>query len=429
MSVKQIKVSRIFKELYQHRKVARVVSYGGTRSGKTYSALQYLVRLALESKNIIRIYKSDGASCKKNIAPDLVEILAESYGILEEVKINKTDGTFTFQNGSVIFLDGTSDPHRLRGLKQDVAFLNECTDINDEAHTQISYRTSKQILYDFNPSTNIHWIWDIIAKEASHTIRSTYKDNPYLTPSQIENIEMFAPTLPDGSPNPQYDEYRWSVYGLGEKAVKKGRIYNFVEPIKSTDFFPSARQGALVAYGLDFGFSNDESALIECALYQDTLYVRELMYEKELLITKNVSNSSKMSIQHYLEQELSLDDQIYADSARPEAISDLATCGYNIRKVSKGHGSLLNGIRKLQEIKIKFVNSHNLAKEFENYCWGFKRDGTATGQPIDKHNHLLDAMRYCYVMMSGDYLYNQHSRYNNRPRSKKRYAGGTKALW
>lgn len=374
---------------------------GSTRSTKTYSIEQWLIiqKCLKEPGTIVRCFRFDSVTHNKTTIKDFKEIMM-IIGAWEDGSWNGTDKEFKFDNGSLFAFEGTSNEQKLHGCKQDIAWLNEVMEIPADAYAQIAFRTSKLIIMDFNPSFNHHWVFSEIMhpdnKDWAYQ-HSTYKMNEFLSPQQIAAIEKYEPT-PENKKRGTADPWKWDVYGLGKRGKIEGAIFNF---FAVTDFFPKRSVCQRWGMGLDFGFSLDPTALVECALFQDCLYLREWLYEPGLITTPNAARPNEPSIESHL-RELGIDEDvnIYADCAAAESIADLQLSGFNIIKCNKSsagtkEGSILHGIDLLKQRKIfLYRGSQNLQLEFEHYRWKKGVSGEFTRKPIDKDNHLCDAARY-----------------------------------
>tara|TARA_R110000824_G_scaffold14186_6_gene60646 strand:+ start:865 stop:2169 length:1305 start_codon:yes stop_codon:yes gene_type:complete len=378
-----------------------VVMEGSTRSGKTIAILQWLILWATQDPGVvIRCLRHDGTTHLDTTVPDFQMVMgSEMFNIWGLGKWNIQKKTYVFPNGSKFIFSATNDQGKLHGMKQDIAWYNEVMEIHYEAKKQIAYRTSTLEIMDFNPSFNHHWVFQKVINEdnlksgrVAHN-RSTYKDNDFLEAKQIFEIEESDPSKPENVRKGTADAYKWAVYGLGERGKVEGAIYKYFELV---DSFPEPWQCERHGYGLDFGFSGDPTALTECALFQGNLYLREMIYEKELLVTRNLTKPSIPSIEgHLIELGISADAKIYADCSQPGSIADLVASGFNVIACTKGPDSIMTGINLLKGRKMCVTRgSHNIQVELEHYTWHKKGDGSWTMAPIDKYNHALDGIRY-----------------------------------
>jgi len=388
---------------HQNEKKTTIVLKGSTRSGKTFDVMSFLCFRAATVKGYIgRCFRRDATVAKRTLKPDLFQVLANYYpGLWDRKNWNEQNACYTFPHtGGKLYLAGSSEPETLRGQKQTDAFLNECTEQSLEAKRQIEMRTEGYKIYDFNPSTLEAWIYTDVLKQSPEKylyIHSTYKDNRFLSPEIIRSIEKWEPT-PENINEGTASEWHWSIFGLGIEASKPGCVYtNWSE---TTDW-PSKMACTRHGYFLDFGFSIDPTALGEAAFFQDTLYLRELVYETGLINLVRVTNPEVPSLEGRLKDlGITRDDFITADAAHPDLINELNIANFHVYGVPKtknvgAEGWVLTGIKKTQAQKIKvFRSSINLIKEFNNYTW--KRDPRTDIQlnkPIGDFNHLLDGVR------------------------------------
>jgi phage terminase large subunit len=391
----EIQATKLLRELMDNEWDVAALE-GSSRSSKTYSIIQFLVIKCLKIPGItIRAFRNDGTTCGKTIVQDFIHIMRWQFKIWDSDCYNKQAKRYTFENGSVFYFDGCMDVNKLHGLKQDYAWLNEVMEITADAWEQIEYRTTIGVLMDWNPSISSHWVFSTVLTRDKGVFyaHSTYKDNPFLADRQIAAIESREPTtanIRQGTAN----EWAWRVYGLGERAGRKGRIYT---NYRQTDHWPAPEVCIRRGYGLDFGFSNDPAALIECAIWNNELYLREIVYDTGLLVTKPVSRSSIPSIEGKMEDVgVQKTELIIADCARPDSIAELQAAGWNVAACTKGKDSVLNGIQLLQGwMLVIHHQSPHIIEELENYVW---KKHAATGipmdEPVDDYNHALDAVRY-----------------------------------
>jgi len=372
-----------------------IILEGSTRSTKTYSIIQFIITFCLQNKIVARSFRSDQTVCRKTLVPDFLAILSESFPELSLSGWNKTEACYTFPNGSQYSFEGC-DPAKLHGMKQDIAHLNEVMEISYKSWNQIKVRTSGLKAIDYNPSLTQHWLFATVMKRDKSKfayLHSTYKDNPFLALDQVAEIESWEPTKINEDEGTA-DAWLWDVYGLGKRGRRKGAIYTRWE---ITDQWPERMACNRWGYGLDFGFSIDPTALIECCLFQDELYVRERVYETGLVATISESNPNFPSIEKRM-VDLRVDKtaKIYADRSKPDSIAELAGVGYNVLPYHQSVNAINPGIQRLQRFRIKVhIGSQNLQNEFENYTWVIDpKTDEVTDVPIDKFNHGLDSVRY-----------------------------------
>ena len=233
------------------------------------------------------------------------------------------------------------------------------------------------LILDFNPSDPVHWIYDeIIPRDDCDTWITTYKDNKFLSKDLVFEIERMKERDPD----------YWRVYGEGQKAVYSARQifnnWNFLP----YDEFPEFDPAAEAVIGLDFGFSNDESAATLIFKKNDKLFIHELLYKKGMTNSDLVEYFKKLGYEDVL---------FYADAAEPKSIEQIKRDGLLIKPAIKGQGSINAGISLLKEFDIYVSKeSKNIIKEYNNYYWEELKDGTIVNKPKDKFNHAMDSIRY-----------------------------------
>jgi phage terminase large subunit len=368
----ELRVSNVFKQ----NEVATtkiVVNQGSSRSGKTYSILQLLIfKKALdETEAVFTIVRKTMPSLKASAMRDFFEILknAEMY---DEKFHNKTENTYMLKSNLFEFVS-LDQPQKKRGAKRTFLFINEANELSLEDWIQLSIRTEKQIFIDYNPSMDEHWIYDLVIPRPDCTfIQSTYLDNKEFLPAEVvKEIEQLK----------NVDENYWRVYGLGLPGQIKGLVFTNWDQVET---FPA--ECKWVVYGMDFGFSNDPTALIKVGLCGGDLYLDELIYNRGL---------TNQDIAKWLgELGLKWQDEVIADN-QPKCIYEIKKEGFNILATFKGKDSILAGLDIMKRYKIYITKgSVNLIREFKNYKWKEDQAGKATNEPIDKFNHGIDAVRY-----------------------------------
>lgn len=368
--------NRQFYDLINSKKRFKV-HQGGTRSGKTFAACQYLTYLLTTSKEplVISIIRKTLPALKGSVLRDFILILQQT-GLYFEGTHNKADNTFIYGQHTVEFLS-VDEPQKIRGRKRNIAFLNEANELNIEDFRQINMRTTDFLIMDFNPSDPVHWIYDeIIPRDDCDTWITTYKDNKFLSEDLVFEIERMRERDPD----------YWRVYGEGQKAVYSARQifsnWNFLP----YDEFPEFDPAAEAVIGLDFGFSNDESAATLIFKKNDKLFIHELLYKKGMTNSDLVEYFKKLGYEDVL---------FYADAAEPKSIEQIKRDGLLIKPAIKGQGSINAGISLLKEFDIYVSKeSKNIIKEYNNYYWEELKDGTIVNKPKDKFNHAMDSIRY-----------------------------------
>ena len=306
--------------------------------------------------------------------------IMEVDGLWEDARWNETQHTYTWQNGSILEFFSVDNAGKVHGSARDRLFINESQNIPYEIARQLFVRTRGLIICDYNP-THSFWLNEVIeARQNCITLHSTYKDNEFLSPEQIAEIE-----------DNKNDKNWWQVYGEGKIGTLDGLIYDF----QLCDALPEKTEmdHLVEIQGLDFGFTNDPTARVQVVAdhRKKILWVRQRCYRTHM--------QNKHIIQDLQEDGVSRNTEIYADCAEPKSIADIQDAGYNVIACDKD--------APVKSDKLKFQlqwmqgwtlyvtkDSLDLIRELRNYVWAKDRDGNPLNEPIDKFNHLLDAMRY-----------------------------------
>lgn len=367
-----------------------LVLRGGSSSSKTYSVIQHCLLWLLTGEfcgdfiptgnlSIVRKYR---ANLTKSVLRDFENIL-DSTQINEKgntarqlVYINKTDLTYSYNWRTLEFF-GADDPQKLRWPRRDILYCNEANELDYEDFRQLAMRTKYRIFIDFNPDDEDIWINTELEQKRMLTdgdvdlIVSTYRDNPFLTPEIIKELERLRDT----------DPVYWQVYGEGQYGRLEGRIFDF----KDINAVPKSAK--LLGYGLDFGFTNDPTACVGVYEYGDSLVLDEIFYEKWL--------TNDDICKKFGENNFTKTTEIWADSSEPKSIEEIYRKDYNIHAVEKWPDSVRFWIDTMKKFEI-FVtaNSLNLRKEWRKYIWKTDKNGKSLNVPIDDFNHAIDAARY-----------------------------------
>ena len=349
-----------------------IANKGGTRSGKTYSLVCLLLTIAVYGKKReIDIVSESLPHLKRGAMNDIEDILTDE-GMIEGVHyiLNRSDHTYTFSKGSVIRFFSADDWGKVKGSRRDVLFINECNRIPYEVYRQLAVRTTECIFLDWNPDSEFWYeLKGLKDKDTTIEIHSTYLDNPYLTEQQIEEIE-----------SNKGDEAWWKVYGLGQTGRPQGVIYDRWQTVNE---IPDGAK--LVGYGLDFGFQVDPTAIVEVYMSDGKLWLNELCYKRGMTNDK---------IADFLRDKHGI---IVADSAEMKSITEIYNYGIrSIEPAKKGSDSVRAGIDVVRRYELMVTKSSlNLIFELRNYKWKENKiTGEMTNEPVDKFNHLLDAVRY-----------------------------------
>jgi phage terminase large subunit len=360
------------KKIAQLRKRVRIIQ-GGTSSSKTFTILIFLIQYAIDNPNSeISVVSESIPHIKRGALKDFIKIM-RWIGNFNESNFNQSNLTYRFTKGSYIEFFSADQPDKLRGARRDILFINECNNVNFESFQQLNIRTKKFIYLDFNPTSEF-WVHKELKDEPdSDFLILTYKDNEALDNSIVQQIEKNRLKAETSA----YWSNWWRVYGLGEIGMLEGVIFS---NWKTIDNLP--KDAKLIGIGLDFGYTNDPSAIIEIYNYNGTRILNELKYQTGML------NSD-------IAKELPKHVPVYADSSEPKSIEEIKRYGITIKGVTKGKDSINYGIDVMQRQEYLVTsNSVNLIKELRAYCWDTDKAGTRLNKPIDTNNHAIDALRY-----------------------------------
>ena len=348
------------------------VEQGGSRSGKTYNILIWIIFYYSTNNEdkTITICRKTFPSLRASVMRDFLDIL-KRFDIYDERFHNKTNNEYEL-NGNLIEFISLDQPQKIRGRKRDLLYINEANELYFEDWQQLVMRTTGKVIIDYNPSDSFHWIYDrVIPRDDCEFFQTTYKDNPFLDKEIINEIERLRDT----------DDDYWRIYGLGERGVSRATIFQF----SVVDSIPE--QATFLSYGMDFGFTNDPTSLVKVSMQGNDIYIHELLYHTNLT-NDDISNKLQgLEIGRY--------DVIYADSAEPKSIEELYRKKWNIKPTAKGSDSVMAGIDMLKRYNLKVTKtSLNLIKELQNYKWQEDKNGNLLNRPIDNYNHAIDATRY-----------------------------------
>jgi len=370
-------VNRI-KELILEPTFYKVIQ-GGMRAGKTVAIMIVLVGYAESYANSkITVVGQSYGHLKDGALDDFKKIMRETNRWDDE-SFNKTELNYEFRNGSVIQFRSI-DKMKAHGLARDVLFVNEANAFSYDTFDQLASRTEDFVIIDYNPTSKF-WAHEELV-EGKHKSRTsftilTYKDNEALSPQIIENIESHKPK--EGEEPSNY----WIVYGLGQIGTLEGNVYSGWAETTAAEI---EKNGKLVRYGLDFGFSNDETAMVAIYELEDgRLGLVEKLYRKGILGSQYGDVLRRIDVDPNV--------LIVADSARPEIIAEIQKAGFRCIPCDKGPGSIVKGIDYVSQRQIVY-SGDNLKREYLSYAWRKRKDGTQLDEPIDAFNHALDAVRY-----------------------------------
>jgi len=348
-----------------------ISAQGSSRSAKTITILIYLVEYILKHNYVrLSIIRKTLPALKGSVLIDFKDVLYR-MGIWNDKQFNKTELIYKFGNGSWAEFFSTDDEQKIRGRKRGILFANEANEISYMEWQQLVMRTTLFAVLDYNPSfSEDHWIEQINKDPDTYHFISTYKDNPFLEQKIIDDLEKLQGK----------NKSLWTVYGLGLRAVIEGRIFTDYEIIDNIPEWVKKRW-----VGMDFGYTNDPTAIVNVAIHEDNLYIDEICYRTRML-TNDIIKVLKADCQN---------KKIISESADPRLIDEIHNAGLNIHAVEKYQGSVNAGLTKMKEYNIKITKqSTHVKKEIDNYVYDQDKDGRYLNKPVDEFNHAIDGTRY-----------------------------------
>ena len=342
-----------------------IINEGGSRSSKTYSLCQLIILHAIQNPKVtISVVRKTFPSLRATVYRDFVEVL-QSMNQYSKQQHNKSEHIYTFDNGSMIEFFSVDDEMKIRGRKRDICWINEANELDFDSWTQINMRTKNCCILDYNPSESNSWIYELDPSE-SITIKSTYKDNPFLDKNIKKAIEDLKRT----------DEDLYQIYALGKRIISRQNIYRGWEFLDSK---PERFRDYI--YGLDFGFQHP-TALTRIWWDEKDVYLEPVIYESYLTSTDIINRLDHLGIDK--------NKEIIADYARPEIIHEMIIAGYNVLNADK---SVQSGINSVKTFKVYCENNEHAKKEYENYKYKKVRDNI-TDEPLKLHDDFMDSVRY-----------------------------------
>lgn len=349
------------------------VNQGGTSSGKTYCIMQVLFDLAVSSPNqIITVVGQDLPNLKAGALRDAKMIRAMEEGLTRFFRVNDSSSQLIGLNNSVIEFKSYQNEQDARSGKRDYLFINEANGVPYPIFQQLEMRTRKKVYIDYNPSERF-WVHDnVLGGKDVKLIISDHRGNMFLSEAEHERIE--------GIKDPEL----WKVYARG----KTGKLSGLVFPnFRIVDTMPDRDAWRLDVYGLDWGFTNDPTALVHVVLAHGELWLQCLIYETGM--------TNQMIAARCKDLGLSRKDVIIADCAEPKSITELRNEGLKVLPSTKGRDSIRTGIDVMRRYNLNIVRpSSGMVREFSSYKWKTDRSGDNTNEPIDLFNHAIDAVRY-----------------------------------
>lgn len=351
---------------------------GGSSASKTVSILMYLIALAQsdKEKTLTSVCSESIPHLKRGAIRDFRNIM-ETHKYWNDKLWNQTDSIYTFETGSQIEFFSTDNGDKLRGARRDRLFINEANNVTFEAFEQLEIRTKDFVFLDWNPSNEFWYYTELKGKRDDvEEITLTYLDNEALDKKIVEALEQRKDR-----------KGWWQVYGLGQLGEVEGKIYKNWQII---DEIP--HEARLERYGLDFGYSNDPTAIVAIYYYNGGYILDEITFQKGL--------SNKQIADILKNHDTAL---VIADSAEPKSIDEIGSYGISIVGAVKGKDSIVHGISTVQAQRVSMTQrSVNVIKEYRNYLWLTDKNGKVLNEPESGFDHSMDAIRYGLVSLVKD---------------------------
>lgn len=350
---------------------------GGTSAGKTYGILPLEIDFAAKNPNTsISVVAESVPHLKRGAIKDFKEIMIDTSRWIQS-HWHSTDSKYTFANGSYIEFFGADDGKKLRGGRRDRLYMNEANNMPFSAYTELAVRTKGSVTMDWNPTSPFWFHEELKGDNDVDFLIINYLDNEACPQSAIDFI-LKAKLKAEKS---KFWENWYKVYGLGLIGSLEGVVFNNWKQISA---IPS--EASIFSRGMDFGYTNDPTTIIDIYKYNGGLIIDERLYRTGL-VNSDIANFDKKEPQKNI--------YAIADSAEPKSIEELRRAGMRIKGAAKGKDSIMHGIQTLQQYDLLVTSSStNLIKELRNYTWDSDREGNRLNKPIDSYNHCIDAVRY-----------------------------------
>ena len=370
---------------------------GSSRSSKSWGISQFLATKAIELQGLTYTIARDVLNILKYTTYKTFKDAWISCGLSAE-HFNKNATRIDYNMNEIRFTGINDNLARAHGMEQDILWINEAIFVSKDSFDQMLQRTNRFCILDFNPSEEMSWVYDVADKrEDFYHVKSTYKDNPFVSEISKAQIESYNPDVPKNIEQNTADNYKWKVYGLGERSASEARIY------KHFDLFtewPKNENGAEYwdyrIYWLDFGFTTDPSTFGETRILlgEKAIYSKEYFYKTGL--TNQAIAEKIKSI-----PEVDTDEIIVADSAEKKSIKELRLLDLHVVGALKGPDSVRHGINIMKRFR-HFIHaqSDNMQREKRGYKW--KKDkGTnkLLAIPDKSNDHTLDGERYAVTFV------------------------------
>lgn len=372
--VNKLEISKTFKSNFKAWDGARIIAnQGSSRSGKTYAILQLLVVKLLEddsANKMVSIVRKTMPALRKSVMRDFFYVL-DDLGLYNANNWKKNEKLYTL-NGHTVEFFSTDQSQKVRGSKRNYLFCNEANELDLDAWRQLSMRTTDKIILDYNPSDAEHFIYsEILPREDCTYIKSTFRDNPFLHPEVVKEIERYK----------EVDWNYWKVFGLGERGISQATV--FTNNWKVVKNIPEKPDNSM--YGIDWGY-NHPNVLVRVDEKDGVYYWTELYRESGKLVSEFIEDVKKLNLNPSI--------TIVADSAEPQYIKEFKTNGItNIVKANKKDKLAQLNLIKGNKMCIN-EESTDLIREVKNYKYATDPDGNVLNEVVKVNDDGIDACQY-----------------------------------
>lgn len=387
------------------------VLVGGAGSGKShYAAMNKIARCVQHPNNRTLVIRKVGTTLRNSVWQLLKDKLIEMGWWGKIAFGNETEMRIRFLNGSSIICAGLDDVEKMKSIEAitDI-WIEETTELVEDDFIQLDIRLrgkpNVQILATFNPISYMHWLktmffdtepirksgpddryhhhsfeFEGIAVDAL-TFQTTYLDNRFIDPVYKAILEHLRTK----------NHALWLVYAKGEWAELEGLIYPDAKVVTAAQW-PALEWFDEIIYGLDFGF-NHKMALIQVGIKDGETWEKSMLHESGVTLRKLRGKlPDLLECSKYEEQRNLI---IYADSADPGSIEEIAEDGWNIFPCVKGQGSVYAGLIFCKGLTTNVCEaSEELVKEYRSYMWAKDRLGNTLDEPVKFRDDGMDAVRY-----------------------------------
>ena len=379
MKTGQYETTTAFEKICNLTKDVRIVQ-GGKGSSKTISILMLFILLCISKREglILSVVAESMPNLLSGALRDFEKIL-KSWGLFDKFKKNNTRHIYSYGSNLIEFFSVDGEGSRL-GSRRSHLYINEADSIKFSTYIEIYSRTSEFTVIDFNPRRKFWAHKELIGEAHVDFLVLNFTHNEFIPEKEKSSILWFKKKADEGS---RYFKNKWRVLGLGLLGITEGIIFENWTEAKQV---PS--DAHYLGAALDWGFTNDPTAIVKIYRYNQKIYLKESLYKRGML--------NSQIAKHIKEDPELFAGIIIADAAEPKSIAELKTYGVKIKKSDVK--DIAFGINIVQEFELIVVGS-NAVEEFENYCYKRNKAGEQLDVPIDDWNHIIDPTRYFFAEM------------------------------